>query len=78
MKTITMDEFEMAYLTLFKELITKHETIVITQQQQPIARITPYFTGQQPIVSSNNPLKDSIVFEKDIIAPIDDVWEAMT
>ena len=27
-------------------------------------------------IENENPLKNSIVFEKDIVAPIDEIWEA--
>ena len=70
MKMISMNEFQNAYATLLQEVITSRESIVITQQKQPVVRISPYFPE-----ANDNPLKNSIVFEKDIVAPIDEVWE---
>ena len=72
MKMISMNEFQNAYSTLLQEVITLRESFVITQQEQPVVRISPY--SPEP---NDNPLKNSIVFEKDIIAPIDEVWEGL-
>jgi len=73
MKMISMNEFQNTHSTLLQEVITRHESIVITQQEQPVVPISPYFS--EP-VKNDNPLKNSIVFEKDIVAPISEVWEA--
>jgi len=71
MKTISMNEFQNTYSTLLQEVIKLHESIVITQQEQPVIRILPYYPE-----SNDNPLKNSIMFEKDIVAPVDEIWDA--
>jgi len=73
MRMISMTEFQNTYSTLLQEVITSRESIVITQQKQPVVRISAY--SPEP-VENDNPLKNSIVFEKDIVAPIDEAWEA--
>ncbi|HEC85030.1 MAG: hypothetical protein DRR08_13465 [Candidatus Parabeggiatoa sp. nov. 2] len=74
MKMINMNEFQRAYSTLLQEVITLREPIVITLQEQPVVRISPCFP--EPINKvKDNPLKNSIVFETDIVAPIGDTWE---
>jgi antitoxin (DNA-binding transcriptional repressor) of toxin-antitoxin stability system len=67
-----MNEFQNAYSALLQEVITLRESIVITLQEQPVVRISPY--SPEP-VENDNPLKNSIVFEKDIVASIGEVWE---
>jgi antitoxin (DNA-binding transcriptional repressor) of toxin-antitoxin stability system len=71
MKMISMNEFQNAYSMLLQEVITLRESIVITKQEQPVVRISPYYPEPG---ENDNPLKNSIVFEKDIVAPIDEVW----
>ena len=48
---------------------------MITQQEQPVVRISPY--SPEP-GENDNPLKNSIVFEKDIVAPMGEFWEDFT
>jgi antitoxin (DNA-binding transcriptional repressor) of toxin-antitoxin stability system len=52
MKMISMNEFQNAYSTLLQEVITLHEPIVITQQEQPVVRISPYFP--EPVEKRGN------------------------
>jgi len=73
MKMISMNEFQRAYSTLLQEVIRLREPIVITQQEQPVVCISPYFP--EPFNKNDNPLRNSIVFETDIVAPIGDTWE---
>ena len=70
MKVININDFKNASSNLLQEVITSQETIIITQQEQPVLQILPYSSKLNV-----NPLKNSIVFEKDIVAPIDEVWE---
>lgn len=73
MKTIPAGEFKAHCLSLLKELSQKHEPIVVTKYGKPIARVEPIKKTTQ---KEQNPLKDSILFEKNIIDPIDAGWEA--
>ena len=49
-----------------------HEVLVVTKHGKPVAQLVPV---SQDISQSENPLKNSIVFEKDIVSPIDVKWE---
>ena len=74
MKTINVEEIKNHGLTWISEIIEKHETITIKKNKKTIAHIVPVNASTRP---KPNALKNSIVFEKDIIAPIDLAWDAM-
>lgn len=73
MKTIPVGQFKARCLSLLKEVAKTHEALVITKYGKPVARVVPFIVSSE---SGENPLKNSIVFEKDLIAPIDVAWEA--
>lgn len=73
MKTIPAGQFKTHCLSLLDEVSQNHETLIVTKHGKPVAQIIPIDTNQNEV---ENPLKNSIVFEKDIISPIEDVWEA--
>ena len=74
MKTIPVGQFKTHCLSLLSEVTRTHETLVITKYGKPVARVIPYTTAAG---SAENPLKDSIVFEENIIDPIDVEWDAL-
>jgi len=71
-KTVPVGKFKTHCLSLLKEVAKTHEALVITKYGKPVARVVPFIVSSE---SGENPLKDSIVFEKDLIAPIDVAWE---
>jgi len=73
MKTIPAGQFKTHCLSLLSEVAKTHETLVITKYGKPVARVLPIVGTSE---SAENPLKNSIIFEKDLIEPIDVVWEA--
>lgn len=71
MKTIPAAEFKTHCLALLNEVAEHHETVIVTKHGRPVARVLPYTTD-----STHNLLKDSILFETDLISPIDETWDA--
>lgn len=74
MKTIPAGQFKTHCLSLLKEVAKTHETLVITKYGKPVARVVPFATSSE---SGENLLKNSIVFEGDLIAPIDVEWDSL-
>ena len=72
MKTIPAGQFKTHCLSLLDEVAMTHEVLVVTKYGKPVAQLVPI---TQDISQSENPLKNSIVFEKDIVSPIDVKWE---
>ncbi len=71
MKTIPATEFKTRCLALLSEVAENHETLIVTKHGKPVARVLPYVAQ-----SDVNPLKDSVLFETDLVSPIDDAWDA--
>lgn len=74
MKTIPLGEFKTRCLSLLNEVAKAHETLVLTKYGKPVARVVPYTPPSSP---GENPLKDSIVFEKDLVKPVRVTWDAL-
>lgn len=74
MKTVPAGKFKAHCLALLDEVEKTRETVVVTMYGRPVARVIPYSFSAE---SRGNPLKNSIVFERDLIAPIDVEWKAL-
>jgi prevent-host-death family protein len=73
MKTVPAGEFKAKCLSLLDEVARKKVRIVVTKHGKSVAQVVPYPESEGEAV---NPLKGSLVFEKDIVGPIGDDWEA--
>ncbi len=73
MKTVPATEFKAHCLGLLEEVNQNRETLVVTKRGRPVARVVPYVAGDE---AETNPLKGSVLFEGDLIAPVDVEWEA--
>lgn len=73
MKTVPAGEFKAKCLSLLDEVARKKVRIVVTKHGKSVAQVVPCpESDPEPV----NPLKNSLVFEKDIVNPIGDEWEA--
>jgi prevent-host-death family protein len=72
--TIPAGEFKSKCLKLLDEVAEKRKTLVITKRGKPVAQVVPMPPKQQSIVGS---MKGSVLFEGDIISPLDVEWDAM-
>ncbi len=68
MKTVPVEALHLPE-DLLRILRDKQETLLITDQGKPLAQVLPYPESEK------NPLKDSIVFETDIVSPLHEPWE---
>ncbi len=73
MKTIPAVEFEARCLALLTEVAENRETLVVTKDGKPVAQVVSY-----TIEAGVNPLKDSVLFETDLVSPIDEHWNVNT
>jgi prevent-host-death family protein len=74
MKTIPAGQFKVHCLSLLDEVAKTHESIVVTKYGKPMARLVPHTNASE---NAENPLKGSIVFEENIIAPVEVEWDAL-
>jgi prevent-host-death family protein len=71
--TIAAGEFKAKCLKLLDEVAATRETLVITKHGKPVAQLVPL----PPAVDPFGAMRGSVLWEGDIISPLDVEWEAM-
>jgi len=66
-------QFKAQCLRLMDQVAQTHRELVITKHGKPVAKLVPY-TATPPVIYGK--LKHSAVLHGDILAPLDEVWEA--
>jgi prevent-host-death family protein len=72
MTSIGAGEFKAKCLQLLDEIAETREPLVITKFGKPVAKVVP----MPPQVKLRGALRGSVLFEGDIISPLDNEWEA--
>lgn len=73
-RSIAVAEFKARCLKLLEEVRTKKENLIITKRGTPIAEVLPYSKERK---GAREGLLRTVLFEKDIISPIGEDWEAI-
>jgi len=68
--TVAAGDFKARCLRLLDRVARTREPIVVTKRGRPVARVVPI---DDP---GARPLRGSLRFEGDVVAPLGDVWEA--
>ncbi len=70
--TVPAGEFKAKCLALLDQVETRGHSFVVTKRGRAVAQVVP--------LSSNAPrsLRGSVLFEDDLLSPIDVEWEAMS
>lgn len=71
--TIAAGEFKTKCLKLLDRVAEQRETLVITKYGKPVAQLVP-MPPEKNIIGA---MRGSVLWEGDIISPIDVEWEAM-
>ena len=71
--TIPAGEFKAKCLKLLDEVAEKRQTLVITKHGKPVAQLVPV-PAEKNIIGA---MRGSVLWEGDIISPIEVEWEAM-
>ena len=72
--TIKASEFKAKCLKLMDEVSATGEELVITKNNQPVARLVPYQKKPETLFGID---RDKIEILDDIISPLDISWEAI-
>jgi prevent-host-death family protein len=72
--TIAAGEFKAKCLKLMDRVNETHETVTITKRGIPVAKLVPVSEVKSGTVFGS--LRGCIAFEKDILSPIGDSWNA--
>lgn len=71
--TVPAGEFKAKCLKMIDEVAEKGKPIVVTKRGKPLVKVIP-IPSQADFVGS---MRGSVLWEGDIISPIDVEWEAM-
>lgn len=82
LKSITVIEFEGRCGELIEEVRRTRQPLLITHRGKPLAKILPYtckkMRGKKVRrIERPNPLKGSILYQGDLVSPIDVKWDVM-
>jgi len=67
-RSVGIGEFESNCGLLLDEVAATGETLVVTKEGKPLAKVVPF---EKP-----RPLIGSVLWEKDIVSPLDETWDA--
>jgi prevent-host-death family protein len=72
-RTVPATEFKSRCLALLEEVRETRQPLLVTRHGKPVVEISPYV---QKNSASVNPLKGSIAFQGDLIAPLKEKWDS--
>jgi prevent-host-death family protein len=73
-RMVPAGEFKAKCLGLLDEVAATGQTLVVTKHGKPVARIVP--AQDQPVEELRKSLRRSVLFEGDVLSPIDEKWDA--
>ena len=73
--TIPAGEFKAKCLKLLDQVAANRQPLIITKRGKPVAQITPI--PAEEWIDPVGAMRGSVLWEGDIISPIDVEWEAM-
>lgn len=72
MSSIGAGEFKAKCLQLLDEVAASRKPLVITKFGKPVAQVVP----MPPAAKLRGALKGTVLFEGDIVSPLENEWEA--
>lgn len=73
-RTIGAGEFKAKCLGLLDEVARTGRPLTVTKRGRPVARVV---APKKPAKRRGAPLEGSVVYEGDIVSPLDEPWEAL-
>jgi prevent-host-death family protein len=72
-QTVSITEFKSKCLAYMRDVDEKGAHLIITKHGKSIAEVQPVAPEQ----AGSNPLKGSVIFQKDLISSVEADWEAL-
>ena len=72
MKTVKAGEFKTHCLRLLDDVAAGGEALLVTKRGRPVALVSPPPAVVDDVVDD---LRGSVIFEEDLVSPIDEAWE---
>ena len=73
MRTIEASEFKVRCLQLMDEVTESGEQLVITKSGKPVSLLSPYPDHAASLFGRH---RDALKIHGDVVAPIDEAWDA--
>ena len=73
LKTVAATEFKARCLVLLEEVRQTRQSLLVTRHGKPVAEIIPYMPKD---AGTDNPLKGSVLFQGDLVSPLDEKWDS--
>jgi prevent-host-death family protein len=73
-RSVPAGEFKAKCLRLLDEVAATGQALIVTKHGKPVARIVP--AHDQPVEEIRKSLRRSVLFEGDVLSPIDEKWDA--
>lgn len=73
-RTIAAGEFKAKCLGLLDEVERTGRPLTVTKRGRPVARVV---AAKKPAARRGAPLRNSVLYEGDIVSPLDEPWEAL-
>ncbi len=82
LKTVTVVEFEGRCKDLLEFVRRTRQPLLITRKGKPLAQISPYVSRKPrgkkaKRIDPLNPLEGGVLYEGDLISPLDEKWDAV-
>lgn len=74
MKTIKASEFKARCLQLMDEVAKTGKAVIITKNGKPVSQLLPYRPKFPTVFGA---LQGTVTVKGDILAPVEDQWEAL-
>ena len=74
MKSVPAAKFRNQCLAVLEEVERTRLPVIVTRHGKPVVQIGPVAGARS---RGRNPLKDSIEFEGDLVAPLEGAWDAL-
>ena len=72
-KTVAAAEFKARCLALLEEVRQTRKPLLVTRHGKPVAEIFPFVAHND---TDENPLKGSVLFQGDLVSPLDERWDS--
>lgn len=72
-KSVPATEFKARCLALLEEVRETRQPLLVTRHGRPVVEISPYAAKD---TAETNPLKGSILYQDDIVSPVEEKWDS--
>lgn len=72
-RSVPATEFKAHCLALLEQVRETRQPLLVTRHGKPVVEISPYAPKD---ATHTNPLKGSVLYQGDLISPIDERWDS--